>query len=398
MDANDLVFRTANEKDIDRLVEIHFAAYPSSDAVAEHERVFTVNPHGTLDDLFVAEDRRRSELVACGYLYPFEAHYGGRAVHVGGIASIAVAPEARGRGVASALVARLHEAADVRGDAITMLHAFREGFYDRLDYATTTPRKRLVLAPRAIPRAWSSREVTRAHGEHKEAIRDAHARFAARGAGVLSRGSARWDQLFLRPIRHHLVCGRSGYVAFHLLQAEANAKTTLEVEELVADDDATRRALFGALGAMRDQVAEIVIEVAIDDPIEHALVDMDAVRHGTAAVPHALGMLVSGPLVRIEDATRAIEARGYAGSGSFDVLITEEEAFSVDVEDGRASVSAARGRGALRTSKKTLAAILFGGLSATDAARLDLADADSRLLSRIDALVALPQPSLCDPF
>jgi hypothetical protein len=73
-------------------------------------------------------------------------------------------------------------------------------------------------------------------------------------------------------------------------------------------------------------------------------------------------------------------------------------ALSVHVEDGRAAVSGARGGGALRTTRKTLAAILFGGLRATDAARFGLAEGDPRTLSRIDAMAALPKPCPVDPF
>ena len=68
----------------------------------------------------------------------------------------------------------------------------------------------------------------------------------------------------------------SGYVAFDLEQEEEHSETKIVVAELIADDHESRRALFGALSSMRDQVSEIVVELPESDPLERALVDPDA--------------------------------------------------------------------------------------------------------------------------
>jgi predicted acetyltransferase len=106
---------------------------------------------------------------------------------------------------------------------------------------------------------------------------------------------------------------------------------------------------------------------------------------------------------------RAIEARGYAADGAFDVVVhagegeanggAEEIAVSVRVAGGRAEVSAARGASAaLRTTRAALASLLYGGLRPTDAVRLGLADADARTLARADAIFAMPPLLPIDPF
>lgn len=398
METRDLVFRPAKKEDLDRLIEMHVVAWPNVTSLAEHERPFTANPFGTLDDGIVGE--LRGDIVAFAFLYPFEAHFGGRAVRVGGIGSVMVAPEVRGLGVATALMHRLHVASDVRGDAITMLYPFRSGFYERLGYTATTPFKRLAFPPLSIPRTWRDPTAIRPiRGEDQARIRALHARAAARAVGWITRPPGLWQRLFAKPTRHVLVAGDRGYVAFELVAAAE--KATMEVDELVADDEATRRVLLGALRAMHEQVAEIRIAVPLEDPLDRLLVDIDARRERN------IGTVVAGPAVRIEDATRAIEARGYQGSGSFDVVLGDEigrgspadtVAFSVQVEDGRARVSAARGGGALRTDKRTLAATFFGGLRVSDAARLGLLDADERTLARVEAMVALPNACPIDPF
>lgn len=411
-------FRRATERDLDRLVEIHFASYPDGGKNAQaRRRRFTHDPLGGLRDLVVAEDG--GEIVAHAFLFPLRAYFGGRRVPTGGIASLGVAPEARGRGVATTLMHRLHEMADARGDAITMLYAFRHGFYARLGYATTSSRKRLAFDARSVPASWRALAKSRvrvARGADRAALRLAHARAAARATGWIERTKASWEDVLSRERCLFFVCDRasrtrgpsiSGYVAFELAQEEDHGETTIEVAELVADDGESRRALIGALAAMRDQVTEIVLEVPESDPLERALVDPDGRRFGTAAVEHGLGEIVGGPMVRLLDVERALAARGYERSGAFDLDVLPDEtapplALRVEVQRGTARVGRRRARGAparaLQTTRAGLAAMLYGGLSVLDAVALGLARADPKVAADVDAIVRLPPLAPIDAF
>lgn len=407
-------FRKAAEVDLARLTEIHLAAYPDERSVEARERNFTRNLYGSLDDLVVAEED--GVIVAHAFLFPFRASFGGQKVKMGGIASVGVAPEARGRGVATALMAHLHLRSDRRGDAVTMLYAFRQGYYARFGYASTTSRKRLSFDPRAVPAAWRALARDRIRGvrpSDAKTLRVIHARGAERASGHIDRSPRHWERLLARERRHLLVCEAArprskksvptGYVAFTLQQEAAYGATRLHVDELIATDDETRRALFGALGAMRDQVSAIVVEVADSDPLERALIDPD--RHGSGSdfVEHDLGRVVGGPMIRIEDVPRALMARGYQGKGSFDVVIgeadgTEVVAASVRIRDGRAELGPVRGGGALRTTRAGLAAIFYGALSVKSAVALGLAEAEASLADRIDAIAAIPPLTPFDAF
>ena len=400
--------RTATEDDLDRLLEIHLAAYPDPASVEVRRRYFTRNRFGTLKDLVVLE--RGREIVANAFLFPLRTAFGGRPVKMGGIASVAVAPEHRGQGIATTLMERLHVISDERGDALTMLYPFRQGFYARLGYAPASPRKRLAIDARSIPEAWRALAVTRVRAMRPgdaRGLREVHARAVARSSGWTSRTKRGWEHFYLREHVTILVAAASatvrGYLAFVMEQEHANAETFAVVDEVVADDDETRRALLGALGALRDQVAEIVLEVEDDDALDRALVDPDGRRQGTADVPHSVGEMVAGPMVRIEDIPRALEARGYAGDGSFDVVVGELGAepilaAAVRVRDGQAEVGPARGGPALEASRAGLAAILYGGLSVTDGVALGLVRAEGRLAGVVDAIVRAPPLTSGDAF
>jgi predicted acetyltransferase len=392
-------FRRATEADLDRLIEIHTSAFPDPRVYDARARNFTHNPLGALDDLRIAED---DGIVAHAFLFRLEASFGGVKVQAGGIASVGVAPEARGRGVAGAFLAHLHQESRARGDAIDILYPFRQAFYARHGYGTTSPMRHLVFAPSAIPIAWSKGRVRRMEVRDEAAVAAVYDRAASRGSGMLSRSTAFWAARILDERRVWLVVegargGVTGYLSWSVEQTESHAKTTMTVHELLADDDAARRALFGAIGAQRDQVVEARVAVDAGDPVERALVDADRGISGTAEIEHAVGTLASGPMVRIVDLERAILARGYAVDGEMSLAIDGRDAVGVHVERGRARLSP-RGSGpTLGTDSASLAAILYGALAPSDAARLGLATTSGDVRG-VDDVFRLPPYFALDPF
>lgn len=373
-------FRTATKRDLDRLAAIHLVAYPDDRNAITREENLTRNPFGSLTDVIVGEDD--GVILSTGRLFGFRTAFGGRSLRMGGIASIAVAPEARGQGHATALVEELHRRSYERGDAITMLYAFQHGFYARLGYASASSRKRLVVRPQAIPKAW---RIGVRSPTDLVAIRRLYAAALLRESGWMERSRTYWER-WVANDRRTLLVAPGGYVSFFVSQDEIHGKSRLEVEELVAEDPVTRRGLLAALGAFRDQVTEIVLEVAENDPLERGLVDVDLGRPGTPSVEHAYGQIVGGPMVRLGNLTRAIEARGYPVDGAFD-LVVEEEALRVVVTEGRATVTLSkRPRSPLMTTRAGLAAILYGALPLADAIDLDLAESED---PRIGAILAL---------
>lgn len=401
-----LSFRRATDTDVDRLLEVHFASFPDPRGSEERKRNFVLNPWGDLGDLVVAE--REGVILAHAFLFSLEAWFGGKAVKIGAIASVGVAPEARGQGVFSALMAQLHRAADASHDAITLLYAFRQGLYAKEGYAATTPRRTRAFAPRSVPAEWHVKGATRRpHGRDREAIIAAYARAAARESAWLVRPQRLWDRLFTRERREVVVVdganGIAGYVAFVLHQAEPHARTTLVIDEIVAEDDVTLRTLYGFLRTMGTQVHEICQEVRIDDPLDAALVDADVFRHGTEDVEHELGVVVGGAMVRIEDPAKAIEARGYGTTDvSFDVVLTDDapgpSAFAVDIRGGVAEVSAARGGPSVRATRRGLAALLYGGYRLGELASAGLVGATPAMIAKIEPILAIPPLWPLDPF
>ena len=368
------MIRPATEADLDRLVEIHTASYPDDRGAPARRLNFVQNAIGRLEDLRVFE--RDGRVLGHAFGFDLAAWFAGRAVRVGGIASVGVAPEARGAGVATELLRGLEDEARDRGALLCMLHAFRHGFYARRGYADVMPNVRLACDPRAIPRAW----VEAARAAKLEASHDAKSIVsiyddaAKRATGWLRCPKTLWARRFASERRYWVVFTRArshrGYVSFETTQREPHAETRLFVHELVARDDEARRVLWGFLGMQAGQVTEIDVEIARDDPTPLALSDIDGQRHGTEDVEHTLGEVVAGPMIKLLDRRRALAARGVA-SKSLD---------GVTIDD------------------RALATVAFGGLSLTGAVALDLARGTERAVQRADAALRIPPFFMLDRF
>jgi predicted acetyltransferase len=399
-----LAFREAREGDVDRLVDIHIGAYPDARGFEARRRNFVACPFGKLSDLVVAEDLQG--VVAHAFLFPLRAWFGGVRVQIGGIASVAVASEARGRGVGHALLQAIHSRALARGDALTVLYPFRQGYYARQGYAAVSSYRHLVLSPNAVPRAWGVARGARvrvAEGADREALVRVHEAHGAVTTGWLARPDALWERRLASERRSWFVVDEggtvTGYVAWTLAQAEPHAKATLRVDEIVAGSDSTYRLLLAHVASQRDQIAEVWLDVADGDPLERGLTDLDGERFGDGVVEHALGAIAGGPMVFLLDVRRAITARGYLGEGAIDIAVGGEPAVHVQVREGAAAVTPSTGGPHLRLGRETLGAVLYGALSVGAAVHLGLAEADDpRTVQLADSLFALPPFFSVDPF
>jgi predicted acetyltransferase len=393
--------RGAREGDLERLIEVHGASYPDERSSAVRRANFTNNAFGKLGDLRVAVDSKK-RIVGHGFGFSMRAFFGGVAVPAVGIASVAVAPEARGLGVGKAIVSAIEKEARKRGASICILHAFRHGFYARLGYANVACNQRLVCDPRAIPKKWIERahaiDLRAATVKDVATLADIHEHVAKTQTGWLARATSLWTRMLQDERSYFVLAGASGFVAFEMIQSEAHDETRLLVSELVAKDDDTRRALFGFLATQAGQSSAIEFETRIDDPIAFALTDADGNRFGNERVEHDLGGVIAGPMIRVLDVRAAIEARGFWADGEIDLKV-DEKIFRIVIRDGRATLKKSKGAThTLAMDARTFASIAFGGLRASSAASLGLVRARASLVESADALLFIPPFFTLDRF
>jgi predicted acetyltransferase len=400
-----LSIRGANEADLDRLVEVHAACYPDGRTAAQRRTNFTQNPWseaGALADLRVAE--RDGRVVGHAFGFSLTTYFGGEPVLAVGIASVGVAPEARGSDIGARLVTHLEDEARERGAGLAMLHAFRHGFYAKRGYADVAPMHRLGCDPRAIPIAWveqARRAPLRSATDADVAAIVALHHHAVQGStGGIERPKTLWTRIFASERLHRIMLEGRGYVTFELLQDQPHERTGIAVHDLIGTDDDSRRVLWGLLGMQAGQVAEIEIETTIDDPVAFALTDIDGGRFGDERVEHPVGSVVAGPMVRMLDTRRALAARGYAADGDVDLEMPKPQAaMRISVRGGRATLAdSPEGASRLVTDERSLASMAFGGLGVTDAVRLGLLRGPEAMIAEADAILRLAPFVTLDRF
>jgi predicted acetyltransferase len=283
-----------------------------------------------------------------------------------------------------------------------VLHPFRQGFYERFGYASTSPFRRLRLHPASIPFRAELR-ARAAQGSDLPAMRACCEVEARRHSGTIARPPALWEARLSDERLTWIVvesdAGVEGYVAWTATQPEPHAKTILEVSDIAGRTDTAVRSLWGVLAAQRDQISELRLDVSSEDPFAHALVDADRGHFGTEVLEHALGELAAGPMVRILEVAAALRARGYAAEGSL-VIEVGQERVELAVSSGRAEVTgASSARPDLKLSAPALSAVAFGALRVRDAALFGWVEARSdRVLSLADAVFSMPAYFSRDTF
>ena len=421
--SRDLPIRLATEADLERVIEIESAAYPDERSHDTLRRQLTQHPMGGLDALRVVEED--GAVVGQGFLFAASMWLGGALVRVGAIASLAVAPEARERGLATALLASMHEELQQRGACLSILYPFSGAFYEKHGYAPTSPLVWLRLAPSSLAslaeRTLRASEngphsLTFAAGEHRAAeIRQLYERNASKHSGFLARHAQRWERSFADARRHWLIAQGSertavGYLAYSYETRTIHGASSLLVHELLADGPATRLALLGALSAQGRQIDVVELRVSIDDPLLFALADGRGPRQGEPRIEHPLGICGSGPMVSLVDVLTALEERGYSRDGDSTITIEDDTGplagrpIDLQVRSGRARATrresgAAGHRHHLSVRRSTLASMIAAGMTPGDAVRMGRAHAATPdTVALADGLFAGPRFHCLDPF
>lgn len=383
-----LRYRAARRTDVDTLAELALRAYRVS-SIESRREFFTDHPRFTLRDVRVGE--LDGELVAALVMYPFTAYVRGARVPVTGIGSVAVSPEHRRRGIGEALIRSVLREMRQRGDALTMLYAFRADWYRRFGWSLIESPHLLSLPPGLLPASDESRRVRRLRLPDRRAVEELYERVAEQGHFALARRPEWWlrrlwtyegDWVVYEGRRRGQI---EGYLQYQTDHANGPFKLSITVNEFVAATPAAHQGLWGYLHALRDQVAEVVHVAPGDGLWLEALESAKNLRPGSdIGVVQDTGNVGYGAMLRILEPKAALEslpvspaARGEVAIEVVDgILPQNSRAWRVTARDGRLLVRAesARANGSrarlprLRAPVGALSAIVGGQLSPVRAA------------------------------
>jgi predicted acetyltransferase len=347
-----------------------------------------------------------ARLVALGRAIPLGQFFGGRRVAMGGVSSMATAPDRRGRGLAGRILRECLEIMRERGDALSALYPATTSLYRRHGWELAGSCVVRTLAPGALAALPEPRGVALRPGSLDEAgtLAGCYAELARRSDGFVDRSEARWGLLrrTWRGCRLYFAedaDGRArGYLVYRQIAGEHHslgAPFRIQVEDHVALDRDALLALWRLLGSMASQVDRIVYRGTSEDPLLWLLPEQ---QHEALARVRWM--------TRVVDAARAVESRGFAPGLELEVgLALDDEVLEANRGPFVLRVSGGRGRlergggGALRLGAGAFASLYTGGAGAATLARVGLLEGGSeRERADLGAAFAGPAPWMLDPF
>lgn len=330
--------------------------------------------------------------------WPLQIRFNGPPAPIAGVTWVSTHPAYRRRGYLRAIVRQhfeqLHEQGNV---ALAGLHPAWMAIYQRYGYGTVNTRHSYRIDPRQLTFAHplevpgTLREVDIA--EEFGLLVDVYRRFREERNGLVHRGRAMWDAgpLSEPPAGHQRTVlayeeagDPLGYVVYHSGPGAFPAPGPahyVEVMDLFAITPAAHRALWGALAAY-DNAREVRWDNApVDDPLPNMLVE-----------PRMLDIRArDGIMARLVTVEDALTLRPYPERARLRFALRDELCpwndgrWQLETDLETSAVTRVDGDVDITLTPDTLASLVWGRITTTDAARAGLLDVhDERALARWD--------------
>jgi predicted acetyltransferase len=339
-----------------------------------------------------------ARLIASGRFLPMEQWWHGGAVPTGGVASVYVAPDERGKGIGARLAAALIELVGARGRPLSALYPATVPVYRRAGYEHggaeywTTFRTEALRGLGGGPAGdVKIRQVGPDDAAEVVAVlRAVHA--AAGDCGPLDRGEpfVRWT---LDDPDLFAYLADDGFIAYHW----SDDLSELVVERAIAGSAETARALWALVGSGSSTAETVRARVAPYDPLLWLLRDHSGAR-----------LYRSSWMLRVVDAQAAIALRGFPAAVSAEAsLIVDDPLCPGNAGGWRLVVAGGSGRlerdaaaagrsGAVRLTARGLAAV-YAGVPPATLGRAGLIDGGGDDIAALAAAFAA-NPYMLDDF
>lgn len=329
--------------------------------------------------------------------------FGGRPVSMAGVRAVAVPPERRGTGVASALMEALLREAYDRGFALSTLYAATQALYRRSGYEQAGHRSRIMIDPaRLRARAVEGVRVRPADFEADHAAIVACQRaMAAEMPGNLERDTYLWTLLRApRGLESDTLVvedgnGIRGVLSARLERAEHPQRGfVLWISDWAADSEVGARGVLAALAGYGSVVTEMRLWGGPSHPV---LMLLDEQKYRIEHEYHWMTRIVRLP--------EAIASRGYAPGlraraeiAVRDPLFAENDGnWVIEVADGVGRCERG-GSGAVELDIGALASVYTGYASPGQLAMIGRARGDEDAVRSLGAIFAGATPSMVDFF
>jgi predicted acetyltransferase len=338
-------------------------------------------------------------------LIPKGQFFGSRSVPMTGIAAVAVAPEARGGLVATAMMRAVMQELYADGVALSALYPASEPLYRKAGfehaggrYELSIPLASIGIKPDDVP----VRELVADDPDDRMRVRAVYEHRALRNNGNLDRVQSSWDQLTEvkegAPVTGFLIGPDYDPWGYCFLRYEKLPPARFDYSVRVTDhavlNGAAGRRMLALLASHASQGDRAIVQVGPTDPLFALLPEQ-----------HYRLRLLDHWMLRIVHLPTALVARGYGPGRNAELhleitddLLTENSGrWVLTVEDGHGRV-AAGGDGNLRLDVNALAPLYSGQLGARTLEAMGWLQGEDEAVRQAASLFDGPAPWMNDAF
>ena len=386
-----LRYRPARRTDVEKLAELGNLAYRVS-SLEKRREFYTDHPRFDLRDVRVGE--LDGQIVASLVLYPLTAWVRGQKIPLAGVGSVAVSPEHRRRGVAESLMRSALREMRQRGNAFSLLYAFRGSFYRKFGYGVIEHVQQIAMSPANLPPSDEMRRVRRLMLPDRPAVQTLYERVASQGHWALERRREWWNErLWTYPGDWIVYEGKrrgqiEGYLHYEADASQGPFRLALTLDEFVAASPEAHLGLVGYLASLSDQVNEIHFAAPADNVWLTILRTAQNLRPGAEiGVFLDTGGIAAGAMLRVTDVKAALDGLPVSSSARGEVALEVEDAilpanarvWRMSAREGRLHVRAEATRAGIRrrlprlvVPAEAIGPIIAGTLSPTRATEAGL--------------------------
>jgi predicted acetyltransferase len=338
----------------------------------------------------------RPEWTLCGYedgklttsfaAWPLTMRFNRGDVPVSGVTAVGTLPPYRRHGHLRKIMTKHFEALHDQGErSMAILWASWAAIYQRYGYAVVSTRYSYFVEPRYVQFAFPQKltgGLREAGTDEFQLLVDLYRRFREDRTGYLHRGRAMWDAGILGQVPPGGTVMRTVYEEEGVPQGYMVTATTpvpgdiipghrITVRDLIWLTSNAYRALWENLANM-DLIQEILWPRApADDPLPHLILEP---RRLKATAADCL-------LARLVDVAKALTQRTYQTDGELTFELADDMCpwnrgrWKLETSEKGSMVTATRQTPQVKMPVSTLALLLFGQISATEAARMGRLDA-----------------------
>ncbi len=345
--------------------------------------------------------RAGGDISGCLNVFEMGHWFGGESVSSGAISAVGVAPEQRGRGVASELMAGVLRELAASGVALSTLYPASWPLYRSLGYELAGVRARIEIPVHRLPRHKPTLSVRLATDADQSAIVRCHETFSRGRDASVHKAPENWMRVqYPRGVRSKQYLFEDGdeVVAYAFVKLESSSVRQTMYDLQVLDVAVTDQRFVPDVLAFLAQSSTLANAAVVFGGLDHPFLAQLPDRFFSLA-------LADEWMLRIVDIEAAFVQRRYpdgtAAEMHFDVrdsvLAGNVGRRVVRVEGGRATVEKG-GRGSVRADIRALAALYTGHIRPETLVALGVLDGDADEIAEVERALAVRAPSMVDMF